>query len=106
MYFFGIGGEKDHVRGIELYRKGCDLDDGLGCYNLGYSYEKGSGVPRDKDKSQAFYGRSCDLHYHDSITRTNHWTGGTWINPTGKETKTFDGCSKVKGRKKDSSRSD
>lgn len=48
--------------GNTYYQKGCDLGELTACYNLGMSYENGTGVKKDITKGMKLYSRSCYLY--------------------------------------------
>ena len=51
----------DSGRAAEFFRKGCEGRDAkVGCFNLAYAYEVGSGVPKDPAKAAELYKRACD----------------------------------------------
>ena len=43
------------------FEKGCNLNEGIACYNLGILYEAGIGVRQNKSKAKEFFGKLCDL---------------------------------------------
>ncbi|WP_367179176.1 tetratricopeptide repeat protein, partial [uncultured Campylobacter sp.] len=45
----------------KLFSKACDLEIAEGCNNLGYLYESGKGVKKDKSMAKKYYGKACDL---------------------------------------------
>ncbi|EGK8009228.1 sel1 repeat family protein, partial [Campylobacter lari] len=53
----------DNFKAVELFQKACDLNDGLGCDNLGVMYVNGSGVRKDLSKALEYFGKACDLKY-------------------------------------------
>ncbi len=59
LHFFIV--KKDTSKANELYQKGCDLDDGLACGNLGSNYAKGNGLNKDISKANALYQKGCNL---------------------------------------------
>ena len=64
MYADGlIGGNPDHAKAVEWYKRATELSDTtLAWYNLGLSYEKGNGVPRDEVKAMECYDKIADFH--------------------------------------------
>jgi TPR repeat protein len=39
------------LKSLKFYQKACDLNDGSGCSQLGFMYEKGKGVKQDDFKA-------------------------------------------------------
>jgi TPR repeat protein len=62
MYEHGRGGEMKLESGAaNLYQRGCDHGDPLGCANLGRMYEQGLGdLAKDADRAAALYRQACD----------------------------------------------
>jgi len=54
---------REYTKGRELLEKGCNLNDGISCYNLGIMYEKAQGVTKDLPKSIKYYTKSCDNNF-------------------------------------------
>jgi TPR repeat protein len=44
-----------------LYQQACDASVAAGCDILGAMYSSGDGVPQDKTKALALYGKACNL---------------------------------------------
>ena len=61
LYKFGTGVKQDYQTASEYFKKGCDLDDGFSCANVGYLYEDGEGVKQDYQKAKEYYQKACDL---------------------------------------------
>jgi TPR repeat protein len=58
--------EQDRVRGVEDYRKACDLGGQRACYDYAHIVSEGSILPRDPDKAERAFRRSCDeSHMHN-----------------------------------------
>jgi hypothetical protein len=51
--------ERDPARSTVEYGRGCDLDNGVSCNNLGDAYEYGHSVPRDLPRAASLYDRAC-----------------------------------------------
>ena len=51
--------KKDYVKAKKYYTKACELSDGLGCYFLGYIYERGEGFKKDNIKALEYYTKAC-----------------------------------------------
>jgi TPR repeat protein len=66
MYEEGVGTPIDYKKAFEFYKKGCDLNDGYGCFSLGYMYQHQEGVPKDLKKAKDFYEKGCKLGYGKS----------------------------------------
>ena len=45
----------------QLNANACELNDAVGCSNLGYIYETGYGVPKDAKKAKKYYKKACKL---------------------------------------------
>jgi TPR repeat protein len=56
----GTPGLAEHQRALPLYRKGCELDEQVGCNNLGAMYVAGEGVVADTAKAIQLYSGACD----------------------------------------------
>ncbi len=56
------GKVEDFIRGRKYIEKACDLNNGLGCKNLGALYYYGEGVEKDLIKAAYFYSKACDLN--------------------------------------------
>ncbi|MCR6588090.1 tetratricopeptide repeat protein [Campylobacter insulaenigrae] len=52
----------DYLIALKCFKKSCDLNDGLGCFNLGIMYANGSGIKKDNFKAVELYQKSCDLN--------------------------------------------
>ena len=65
MYAQGYGVTQDYSQAKNYYTKSCDLDNGLGCSNLGRMYQKGEGVRYNKTTAKEFFGKACDLGFQD-----------------------------------------
>ena len=63
MYRSGQGVKQDYYKAVELYKKGCDGGNALGCYNLGVMYYYGKGVKQDYFKAKELFGKACDMKY-------------------------------------------
>ena len=60
MYEIGRGVAKDESRAVQLYQKGCDRGDGLGCSVLGNMYaDDGRGVPKDDNRAMQLNEKAC-----------------------------------------------
>jgi TPR repeat protein len=46
---------------ISLYGKACALNDGRGCYHVGYAYQFGNRVLQDERRAMAAYEQGCAL---------------------------------------------
>jgi uncharacterized protein len=46
---------------VALYAMDCKAGKSLGCYNLGWRYQSGKGVKKDKAKATEFYDKACEL---------------------------------------------
>jgi len=57
---------------LALSEKACKFKEVVGCSWLGYLYSKGIGTSVDKNKSQKFYKKACDLGELKSCTSQTH----------------------------------
>ena len=53
--------KQDYAKAAELFYKACKLGNALACSNLGFAYEKGQGVEKDRKFAKGFYERGCKL---------------------------------------------
>jgi hypothetical protein len=60
IYGEGHGVKIDKPRTAELWRKACDLRDGMGCVGLAVMMYRGNVVPKDVDRARQILGRECD----------------------------------------------
>ena len=49
---------------LELYKKSCNLNYGIGCQNVGYIYQKQKNIKKAKE----YYKKGCDLKDENSCT--------------------------------------
>ncbi len=59
-----ITGQPEPGKAIPLYRKGCDLNFGRACANLGILYEDGDGVDKDPQAAVRLWQQGCALGYY------------------------------------------
>ncbi|HFN3310420.1 TPA: tetratricopeptide repeat protein [Campylobacter lari] len=52
----------DHINAIKYYKQACDLNNGFGCFSLGFIYGDGLGVKKDNFKAAELYQKACDLN--------------------------------------------
>ncbi|WP_216657436.1 tetratricopeptide repeat protein [Helicobacter pylori] len=52
---------------FQLYKKACDLNNGWGCRNLSFLYEKGHGVEEDQEKAAQYHKKACDLNSYVGV---------------------------------------
>ena len=83
LYAEGRGVKRDYQQAKTYYEKACNLDEGIGCYNLGWLYEQGLGVKQNKKVSKEYYvkqnkkvakeyyGKACGLGSHDGCVKNN-----------------------------------
>ncbi|MDA3047489.1 tetratricopeptide repeat protein [Campylobacter sp. JMF_08 NE1] len=57
-YLRGKGVEQDLSKAKEFAEKGCNGEDGVGCWVLGIYYQS-----IDKSKSKEYYGKACDYRF-------------------------------------------
>ena len=89
-YLVGEGVPVDRFRAVQLFRKGCELDDAAACMWLAEAYRTGEGMRLDAKEAVALYERACglgngvacrsvgDLHTMESVAGTDGRTGGAW----------------------------
>jgi tetratricopeptide (TPR) repeat protein len=75
MYANGDGVVKDVKEAAKYYKKGCELDDGISCTNLGPSYRllgemyaNGDGVVKDVKEAAKYYKKACEIDESTSCT--------------------------------------
>jgi TPR repeat protein len=51
--------KQDDFKALKFYQKACDLNNGTGCFNLGFMY----GVKQDDLKALKFSQKACGLNY-------------------------------------------
>ena len=62
----GWGVEANPAKAVELLAASCDDYDKGACVTLGETYEKGVGVPFDRDKARDAYRRACQAEIGDA----------------------------------------
>jgi TPR repeat protein len=50
----------EYRESVEMYQKGCDMGDFIGCRKLGNMYRKGKGVDKNSDIAKNLFARGCD----------------------------------------------
>ena len=69
--YSGENGVKvDVVKAFPLLKDSCDAKDVRGCAYLGFMYEKGEGVEKNKAKAKEYYDIACSLGFKDSCGKT------------------------------------
>ena len=59
-----FGYEKNGQKAVEYYEKGCELGNGQGCYNLGYSFQRGlNGLEENGLKAVEYYEKAAALEH-------------------------------------------
>ena len=53
--------EKDYERAALLFTRACSGASAPACANLGFAYEKGMGVEKNKNAAKELYDRGCKL---------------------------------------------
>jgi len=71
LYDYGEGGvSEDRARAAELYQRGCDAKNGVGCGDLASLYSSGrgakAGIAKDRAKAVEYYSRGCALKHAKS----------------------------------------
>lgn len=51
----------DAKKAVKFYRKGCELNDVMGCYEAGNAYSAGVGVFKNEEKAKAFWRKACNM---------------------------------------------
>src|SRR5690606_33033558 len=51
----------DVSKAVSYYQKSCELNEGIGCYNLGLQYQKAEGAPQNTNLAKQYLRKSCDL---------------------------------------------
>ena len=54
-----INGEQ-YREALPFCQEACNLNEGLGCFNLGVLYTKGLGVRQNFQTAKEYYGKACD----------------------------------------------
>ncbi|GHR33021.1 tetratricopeptide repeat protein [Helicobacter pylori] len=52
---------KDYIQAKKYFKKACDLNNSVGCGNLGVLYYNGDGVKRDSKKAVQYISKACKL---------------------------------------------
>lgn len=53
--------EKIYRKARKLYKKSCDMKNGVACANLAFYYKDGVGVKQNQSIAKQYYGKACDL---------------------------------------------
>lgn len=59
--------DTDFVKGVKLIEKAAEQNHPGACFFLGYSYENGTGVPKDEGKADQWYKRAKSLGYTNEL---------------------------------------
>jgi TPR repeat protein len=51
------------MQNLNSYKLSCDKGVASGCFGLGYMYENGMGVAKNKVTAREYYAITCDLKY-------------------------------------------
>ena len=54
-YQYGLGTDKDLVKGFECYLKGANRNNDEACYKVGQCFEKGIGTDKDMERAEEYY---------------------------------------------------
>ncbi|MBQ1251840.1 MAG: sel1 repeat family protein [Firmicutes bacterium] len=68
-YFFGNDVPQDKEKAAELYAEAGMKGDMNACYSLGYMYDKGDGIDKDRDKAMLWYEKAADLGHEGAQNR-------------------------------------
>ena len=52
--------KQDYAKAFECYQKGCEQEDNVSCFKVGYAYYEGYGVKQDFIKSKEIFERLCE----------------------------------------------
>ncbi|WQY62162.1 sel1 repeat family protein [Helicobacter pylori] len=63
-----IYSKQDFTQAKKYFEKACELNDGVGCFNLGVLYDNGHGVGKDSKKAAQFYFKACELNDGDGCS--------------------------------------
>jgi len=76
----GDGIPLDYVKAVESFRKAADQNDAYAQYNLGWAYESGLGVPKDRRESIVWYRKAAGNGNLLALRRLDRLSesGGTW----------------------------
>lgn len=61
MYEEGNGTAQDLQKAFDLYKEGCDREDGAACLKLGHMYYYGEAADKDIPAAKKFYDHACRL---------------------------------------------
>jgi len=53
--------KKDYKKAISLYERSCKMGNATACYNAGYMYKEGIGIPKNLKKASEYFKRACDM---------------------------------------------
>ena len=59
----GKGKPIDLEESADLYKKGCDWDNGRGCYNYALRLARGKGVPKNESEAEFFFEKACEFNH-------------------------------------------
>ena len=68
-YFFGNDVPQDKEKAAEIYAEAGMKGDMNACYSLGYMYDKGDGIDKDRDKAMLWYEKAADLGHEGAQNR-------------------------------------
>ena len=54
---------QNYQQSFKYYKKACELNDEIGCFNLAASYAQGQGVKQNFAEAFKFAKKACDLNY-------------------------------------------
>jgi TPR repeat protein len=69
IYSGKMGLKPDVQKSIPLLIDSCETGEVKGCFYLGFIYEKGEGVEKNKEKSLNFYKKACELGHAGSCQK-------------------------------------
>ena len=72
----GDGVPQDHVKAVELFRKASDRGDAEAQYNLGWAYESGLGVAKDRQQALEWYGMAAGKGSAIALQRLDKLSAG------------------------------
>lgn len=65
-YIEGNDVTQNYTTAKELYKKGCDLNDGYSCAYLGSMYKDGKGGSKNIENAKKFYKKACNLNIKEA----------------------------------------
>ena len=74
------GYTKNNTKSKYFFEKACDLNYGVGCYNLGLVYLNGLGVNKNKSSAKTYFDKACSLGRQEACDEiSNNYSSGSNI---------------------------